>query len=197
MKSLRGKLTYANIMATIAVFIALGGASYAATHLPKNSVGTRQLKKGAVTTAKIAKGTQAALAGSKGPKGVPGPPGTPGAPGAPATRLFAQVNSDGTVNASGSPVTAKRLSSGRYIVNFGREIGHCAVSVNQASVPDFGGAGTAHPSTVGYAPQVTNFSANPPEEELQLGFPLTKSVYVTTFNGSAEGDSSFYIAVLC
>jgi len=53
MKTLRSKLTYANVMATVAVFIALGGASYAATQLPKNSVGPKQLKKKAVTTAKI------------------------------------------------------------------------------------------------------------------------------------------------
>jgi hypothetical protein len=50
---MRPKLTYANVMATIAVFIALGGASYAALKLPKNSVGTKQLKKNAVTAAKI------------------------------------------------------------------------------------------------------------------------------------------------
>jgi hypothetical protein len=40
-------------MATIAVFIALGGTSYAISKLPKNSVGTKQLKKNAVATAKI------------------------------------------------------------------------------------------------------------------------------------------------
>ena len=50
---MRPKLTYANVMATIAVFVALGGASYAAVKLPKNSVGSKQLKKNAVTTAKI------------------------------------------------------------------------------------------------------------------------------------------------
>jgi hypothetical protein len=53
---MRPKLTYANVMATVAVFIALGGASYAAFKLPKNSVGSKQLKKNAVTTAKIKKG---------------------------------------------------------------------------------------------------------------------------------------------
>ncbi|HEY7255710.1 MAG TPA: hypothetical protein VH476_03415, partial [Solirubrobacterales bacterium] len=47
------KLSYANVMATIAVFIALGGASYAAVKLPKNSVGTRELKRNSVDTAKI------------------------------------------------------------------------------------------------------------------------------------------------
>jgi hypothetical protein len=41
-------------MATIAVFIALGGASYAATQLPKNSVGTKQLKNNAVKGPKVA-----------------------------------------------------------------------------------------------------------------------------------------------
>ena len=55
MRRLKSKLTYANVMATIAVFIALGGASYAATQLPKNSVGPKQLRKNAVTTAKVKK----------------------------------------------------------------------------------------------------------------------------------------------
>jgi len=53
MGKLRRRLTYANVMATIAVFVALGGVSYAAFKLPKNSVGSKQLKKSAVTTAKI------------------------------------------------------------------------------------------------------------------------------------------------
>ena len=50
---MRPKLTYANVMATIAVFIALGGASFAALKVPKNSVGPKQLKKNAVRTAKV------------------------------------------------------------------------------------------------------------------------------------------------
>jgi hypothetical protein len=54
-KILSGKLTYANVAATFAVFIALGGSAYAATQLDKNSVGTKQLKKNAVTRAKIKK----------------------------------------------------------------------------------------------------------------------------------------------
>ena len=50
---IRGHLTYANVMATAAVFIALGGVSYAAVKLPKGSVGTAQLKQNAVTGPKI------------------------------------------------------------------------------------------------------------------------------------------------
>src|SRR5262245_26026243 len=52
---MRPKLTYANVVATLALFIALGGASYAALRLPKNSVGPKQLKKNAGTTAKVKK----------------------------------------------------------------------------------------------------------------------------------------------
>jgi hypothetical protein len=56
MKTLRPKLTYANVVATLALLIAVGGASaFAATQLAKNSVGSKQLKKNAVTTAKIKK----------------------------------------------------------------------------------------------------------------------------------------------
>jgi hypothetical protein len=42
-----------NTIALLALFVALGGTTYAATALPKNSVGTKQLKKNAVTNLKI------------------------------------------------------------------------------------------------------------------------------------------------
>jgi hypothetical protein len=62
MKRLRGKLTYANVMVTLLTFVVLGGGAYAATKLPASSVGTKQLKNGAVTAAKIKNGT---ISGSK------------------------------------------------------------------------------------------------------------------------------------
>ncbi|MGN6558574.1 MAG: hypothetical protein ACTHLH_11280 [Solirubrobacterales bacterium] len=56
MKKIRKRLTYANVMSSIAVFLVIGGASaFAASHLAKNSVGTKQLKNGAVTTGKLKK----------------------------------------------------------------------------------------------------------------------------------------------
>jgi hypothetical protein len=42
-----------NTIALLALFLALGGTTYAAVSLPKNSVGTKQLKKNAVTNPKI------------------------------------------------------------------------------------------------------------------------------------------------
>lgn len=49
-------------IALLALFVALGGSAYAALRLPKNSVGTKQIRNGAVTTNKIANG---AATGSK------------------------------------------------------------------------------------------------------------------------------------
>jgi hypothetical protein len=43
-----------NVVGYVALFVALGGASYAAVSLPKNSVGQKQIKKGAVTRSKLA-----------------------------------------------------------------------------------------------------------------------------------------------
>jgi hypothetical protein len=45
--------TYAGVTATLALFIALGGGAYAAATLPANSVGAKQIKKGAVERAKL------------------------------------------------------------------------------------------------------------------------------------------------
>jgi hypothetical protein len=54
-KRFRERLSYANVMSTVAVFIALGGGAYAAKQLPKNSVGPKQLRKNAVTKVKLRK----------------------------------------------------------------------------------------------------------------------------------------------
>lgn len=47
---------FSHVPGYLALFVALGGTSYAAVRLPARSVGTRQLQPGAVTNAKIAKG---------------------------------------------------------------------------------------------------------------------------------------------
>jgi hypothetical protein len=102
-KRIRKQLTYTNVIATLALFLALGGASYAATQLAENSVGSKQLKRSAVTAAKIKDGavdgakvkdhslSTADLAagtisaGTIGPAGPAGPPGMPGEGLSPAT----------------------------------------------------------------------------------------------------------------
>jgi hypothetical protein len=78
MQRLRGKLTYSNVISTLCLFLVLGGGTaFAASHLGKNSVGSKQLKKNAVTASKIKKNAvtgakikNGAIVGSKLAKGA-------------------------------------------------------------------------------------------------------------------------------
>lgn len=87
MARLRPRLTYANVIATLALFFALAGGAVAATQLPKGSVGTPQLKREAVSPAKLSKAAKTSLAGATGPagpqgvQGLTGPKGDAGAKG--------------------------------------------------------------------------------------------------------------------
>src|SRR3954453_16204335 len=91
---IRSHLTYANVVASIALFAALGGGAYAAATLAPNSVGSKQLKKKAVTNSKLGANAvtsskakngarlKAAFAVGQPPgAGAPGPAGPAGSPG--------------------------------------------------------------------------------------------------------------------
>ena len=56
-----------NVIAYLALFIALGGTGYAAVSIPKGSVGTNQLKNHAVTPIKFDRGS---IAGGSMPSSV-------------------------------------------------------------------------------------------------------------------------------
>jgi hypothetical protein len=127
MRAIRQRLTYANVIATAALFLALGGGAYAATQLPRNSVGNAQLKKGAVTASKIAKKTRRQLRGNQGPAGPQGKTGKTGARGekgatgaagaaggnGPAYEVFGTAKAIAT---SGGAVLATNLAAGAYVV---------------------------------------------------------------------------------
>src|SRR5215204_5428931 len=107
--------SHTTVAAYMALFVALGGTSYAAVKLPKNSVGSKQLKKNAVTSKKVKRN---AITGSKvkngaltkgdfkagelpelkGDKGDPGDNGDRGLPGENGTAdAFARVQVNGTL----------------------------------------------------------------------------------------------------
>jgi hypothetical protein len=64
-RRLRPRLSYANVVASLALFVSLGGGAYAVTQIDPNSVGTIHLKKNAVKRKKIAPDA------IKGPKVAP------------------------------------------------------------------------------------------------------------------------------
>ena len=76
-------------IACIALMVALSGTGYAVTALPRNSVGTAQLKKNAVNSAKVKAGSllgsdfapgqiPVGVQGTQGPQGPQGPQGETG-----------------------------------------------------------------------------------------------------------------------
>lgn len=124
---LRRHLSYANVAATLALFLTLGGAAYAASQLARNSVGTAQIRSGAVTAGKIAPKTRRQLRGSRGPAGPQGPQGKTGKTGAkgatgatgpagtgPALEVFGTLK---PIAAGGSTVLAQNLGAGAYVVS--------------------------------------------------------------------------------
>jgi hypothetical protein len=74
---MRRHLTYANVVSTLCLFIVLGGSAYAAKQivLPRNSVGAKQIRKHAITKAKLAPRLVTSL---KGGRGIQGPAGADG-----------------------------------------------------------------------------------------------------------------------
>jgi hypothetical protein len=117
------------VISLVALFVALGGTSYAAIRLPKNSIGTKQLKDGAVTRSKISSGTISSLRGQTGPQGpqgiqgprglqgVQGVKGNTGAPGQNGTaRAWAVVDNVGNISHSHNVTTVVKNGTGDYCV---------------------------------------------------------------------------------
>jgi hypothetical protein len=184
---MHSSLTYANVMATVALFVALGGGAYAATALPADSVGAKQLKNMAVTPAKVAPKTIAVFKGKKGDKGDPGRPGPQGIPGLNGVR--GDTGPIGPSNAyfASSSGTQASLSvpAGDYIV-FGQgdfENAGAASATGQCTLAGPGGA-------VGGTDSVTIPSSASEEASTQAVVHVTSAGSITS-SCTAGGNGTF------
>ena len=93
------------VLSVIALSVALGGTGYAAIVLPANSVGTKQIKKNAVTTAKVKNRSLLAADFKAGqlPAGATGATGPTGATG--ATGATGPTGATGATGPKGDPGT--------------------------------------------------------------------------------------------
>jgi hypothetical protein len=143
MRRARQRLTYANVMSSIAVFVALGGTSYART-LPRNSVGAAQIRAKAVGPTEIRTGavrsrdvrnrslgiqdlslaTRTSLRGQVGPQGPPGPPGP---------TYTAAVTGLGT-KVGGNALGADGRGLNESVVGFDRNTDACVAAATLANV---------------------------------------------------------------
>ncbi len=155
-------------VAYLALFVALGGTSYAALSLPANSVGTKQIRNGAVTTKKIANGSISAIKLDSRSLGG-------------AVRYWAHVSQTGQI-LSGSRGARATASGAQYTVTWGSNFSsRCAALVTPAAVP-------------GIAPiaDSTGVGINQP-----AGGKGKTVVYVWTYNNGTAIQAPFYVAIVC
>ena len=144
------------VLAGIALGVALSGTSYATVlNVPRNSVGTPQLRNSAVTARKLAPNavTTAKVrnrsllradfaagqlpAGPTGPQGPAGPAGPAGAAGAPGVSQVERVEVTSAVNSTSPKTTQMACPTGKRLMGGGARLNGSATSVAiQASFPD-------------------------------------------------------------
>jgi hypothetical protein len=134
---LLSRLTYSNLLATLAIFIALGGTSYAVLEVPRNSIGALQIKPRAVGSSEIranavrsrqvksrslrlsdlSRQSRQALKGQRGSAGPPGPP---------ASKFLAAVAASGTpVRGNATTFEHTAVGSGSYTIGFAQSTSSC------------------------------------------------------------------------
>ena len=164
MRAIRDRISYANVVSTLALFLVVaGGSAFAATQLAKNSVGAKQLRKGAVTKAKIRKnaivsskvrngslraadfasgqlpaGTPGAT-GPRGPRGQSGERGIKGETGAAGISGYVQVDSFTAFDSNPVKFGTATCPQGTTIIGGGATInGDNDTIVLRSSIPNSG-----------------------------------------------------------
>lgn len=185
------------VVALVALFVALGGTSYSAITLSKNSVKSKHIAKGqvkrsdigknAVNSAKVADLSLLAKdfkAGQlpQGPKGDQGLPGAPGEPG--SARAYALIGATGSVNRAKNVTGVSHPNTGIYCFDL-------------PFTPDNAVATGARPGPGSYS--FKNFVTTgvaPDLGAMQCVPPFTDAVAAVTDSGDATPfiDGAFFIA---
>jgi hypothetical protein len=190
MARLRGyRPTPSMVVACLALAVALGGTGYAATVLPRNSVGTVQLKNNAITAAKVKNFSLVRQDFKPGqlPAGARGPAGPAGAAG-PGAR-WALVRADGTIIAqSGGVSPTAKPSVGAYILDFGSAVAGKLIIASSANTADLGDRGTV---SVGMCGGTTEGSTCPAGNDTSHVRVITRKA-----GDSIAEDHPFYVAVI-
>jgi hypothetical protein len=176
------------VVSCVALLVALGGTGYAATVLPRNSVGTAQVKNNSLLRVDFKRGQ--IPAGARGPAGPAGPAGAagPAGPAGPAAK-WALVRADGTIVAQSGGITpTAKPAAGSYILDFGSTVTGKLIIASSAMATDVGDRGTVSAGPCGGTPEGSVCPSGNDTNHLRV---VTRKEGDTT----AE-DHPFYIAVV-
>jgi hypothetical protein len=176
------------VVACLALLIALGGTGYAATVLPRNSVGTAQVKNYSLLRQDFRRGQLTpGPRGPAGPAGLAGPQGPPG-PAGPTAR-WVVVRTDGTIaGQSGGIALAGKPSTGVFLINFGSPVTGKLILASSANAGDVGDRGTVSAGPCGGTPDGSNCPTTNDANHVRV---------ITRKEGdSLAEDHPFYVAVI-
>ena len=184
----------AMIVACIALTVALGGGSYAATALPSKSVGPQRLQANAAKSNAQATGPRGprgfrgprGLRGLRGPAGPAGPAGAAGAAGPKgdkgdsATGMWAVVDNNGTLIRNKGVTSAQKIGTGMYQVVFNSDVTACS-----------------YQATTGSAGNATTIVLGQANVAQRINVPNGVEVWTLNAQGTALADRPFHVAVFC
>jgi hypothetical protein len=117
--------TYANVTATVALVLAMGGTSYAVAKLPKNSVTSAQVRDRSLRAVDLGAGVIPSSArgprGQEGPAGPVGPAGVKGDPGPSDVVIAPQASSVALASTAETRTLVRRidnLGAGAWVLRF-------------------------------------------------------------------------------
>jgi hypothetical protein len=183
----RKRVSYANVVATLALFLALGGGTaWAASHYIIGSI--HQIKPSVVKQLRGARGMRG-FAGTNGTNGTNGAAGATGAPG-PAGQ-WALISADHTtILAQSGGISIAATSGAGVYLNMGQDVNGEVVEATVAYLDDDDNfIGPIEAAICGGAPYGATCSAS--------GTNDTHHVWVFTENpgGTVGADHGFYVAV--
>jgi hypothetical protein len=128
------------VISCLALAVALSGVGYAATVLPRNSVGLLQLKPNSVNSVKVVNGSllkadfkagqiptgPTGPAGPAGAAGAAGPAGPAGPAGASAVKFWATLDASGALLKSSGVLSTSHIGTGLNQIKFNTSINDCA-----------------------------------------------------------------------
>jgi hypothetical protein len=172
------RLTYANTVSSLALFVALGGVSYAATSLPRGSVGAKQIRAEAVQTGKLADGAVTAAKLAKGVRERLAPVG-----GAPTV----------TTTTSNPATTPSNPEGVKHADTADRAVtaGHAEIADKAATA---GSAGTAAYADSAGGAAIADLATTSKDAEALGGQPANRYLTADSVLGSGQTEAGDYIA---